>query len=136
MQLIPVETLPSIRVIPFLWAMLETRDPKVNISHKRMPTLDEHAKFVLNHPYRCWYIILQNGKWVGNIYLTKENEIGINLVPEARGLGIGTQAVRQLMSKKGPGRYLANISPGNVDSQLFFEFLGFKLIQYTYEMEP
>src|SRR5215467_13405872 len=113
MQLIPIEQLPPIRVIPFLWSMLKLRDPKINISHKIMPTIHDHVRFIENHPYRGWYIILQNGKWVGNIYLSQANEIGLHLLPEARGLGIGTKAVKKIMEKYGKRRYLANIAPSN-----------------------
>ena len=27
------------------------------ISHKSLPTFQEHKKFVLNHPYRVWFIV-------------------------------------------------------------------------------
>jgi RimJ/RimL family protein N-acetyltransferase len=135
MQLIPIEELPPTRVIPFLWGMLASRNPHVNISHHEMPSMDQHAKFVKSHPYQGWFLILQNGKWVGNIYLTQANEIGIHMLPEARGLGIGRTAVQELMAKYGARRYLANISPSNPGSIDFFKSLGFKMIQYTFEKE-
>ena len=61
----------------FLFNHLKERDPKDNISHKKIPTYDEHVKFVLSEPYLKWYIILQKNKKIGSIYLTSQNEIGI-----------------------------------------------------------
>ena len=41
----------------FLYELLKNKDPNSNISHKKMPTYDEHVKFVLSKPYTNWYII-------------------------------------------------------------------------------
>ena len=46
----------------FLFKLLKERDPKANISHKKMPTYVEHSKFVLSKPYSKWYIIFLRNK--------------------------------------------------------------------------
>ena len=35
----------------FLYELLSERDPVANISHKQMPTYDEHIRFVTSKPY-------------------------------------------------------------------------------------
>ena len=47
-----------------------------------MPTYNEHIEFVVNHPYRYWYIIEKLDKFIGSVYLTEQNIIGLNLYSE------------------------------------------------------
>ena len=71
----------------FLYNLLKERDPRANISHKKMPTYNEHVMFVSSRPYSKWYVILYG-----------------------------------------------NVSPKNKKSIRFFKNNGFKLIQYTFEL--
>lgn len=118
----------------FLYELLSERDPVANISHKKMPTYDEHVRFVTSKPYLRWYVVYYNGKKSGSVYLTRQNEIGIFVKKEWQGKGIGSQILELIIEKNGPGRYLANISPKNKKSIEFFKNNGFNLIQYTYEL--
>tara|TARA_Y100001968_G_C19260693_1_gene669097 strand:- start:476 stop:919 length:444 start_codon:yes stop_codon:yes gene_type:complete len=61
-----------------LYTILDSR--KFNISHSSMPTYSEHCNFVQNNPYRFWYFVEKNSKIIGTIYITYENNIGINLI--------------------------------------------------------
>jgi len=135
MQLLPIADLPKDKVKQFLWEMLEERPPHVSISHKGMPSRHQHERFIDAKPYRGWFIIEDVGEWVGNCYITHTREIGIHIRPGWQNKGYGSQSVRRLMEKFGPGRFLANIAPSNVGSQDFFRGLGFKCIQYTFELE-
>ena len=135
MKLIPIADLSKPRVKQFLWEMLEQREPHVNISHRSMPKRQEHDRFVDANLYRGWFIISQDEVWIGNCYITHSYEIGIHLLPAHQNKNYGTQAVQLLMEKYGPARFLANIAPRNIGSQDFFRKLGFKCIQYTFEME-
>ena len=119
----------------FLYDLLKDRDPKVNISHKKMPSFKEHIKFVKSKPYSKWYIIKQNNEKVGSIYLSKQNEIGLFMKNNVQGQNIGTKALKLLIMKNPKKRILANINPENKKSIKFFEKNGFKLIQYTFELE-
>ncbi len=119
----------------FLYDLLKNRNPNVNISHKKMPKFKEHIKFVDSKPYSKWYIIKQNNEKVGSIYLSKQNEIGLFLKNNVQGQNIGTQALKLLIMKNPKKRILANINPKNKKSIKFFEKNGFKLIQYTFELE-
>ena len=118
----------------FLYQLLSERKSIQNISHKKMPTYDEHIEFVNSNPYSKWYIIEIDNEKVGSIYLTKQNEIGIFLKQKFQGNRIGTEALNHLIIKNPGLRYLANINPKNTESIKFFKKLGFKLIQYTYEL--
>jgi hypothetical protein len=116
----------------FLYKLLKLRNPKINISHKKMPSFKEHMKFVMNRPYSKWYVIYYKKKKVGSAYLTKQNEIGIHLNTNQR---IYQDAIKQIMMKNPRKRYLANLSPQNMNGIKFFKKCGFTLIQQTYELD-
>ena len=61
----------------FLFELLKQREGRVNISHKSTPDWEEHLQYVKNHDYQSWDIIWIDETRVGNIYLTKKDEIGI-----------------------------------------------------------
>jgi len=118
----------------FLFELLKERDPRANISHKKMPSYDKHIKFIKSKPYTRWYIILKSKERVGSIYLSKNDEIGIFLSKEYQKKNIGNTALVELIRKNPRKRYLANVNPKNKKSSTFFKKNNFKLIQHTYEM--
>lgn len=116
-----------------LYELLKSRDESVNISHKTMPSYASHCRFIKKCPYPHWYLIEINGIFVGSIYLSYDNEIGIFLFPDEQKKGYGAKAVQALLKKCGSRRYFANIAPTNKASARMFKKLGFRLIQHTYE---
>ena len=122
----------------FLYDLLVQRDPKAFISHshEKMPTYEQHVKFVKSKPYQKWYIIKFQNEKVGSISLSKQNEIGIWLMKDTVGKGIGTMALKLFLKLVPRSKYIANISPKNLESMKFFKKNGFKLIQHTYELIP
>ena len=120
--------------VRFLYNQLKERDPKINISHKKMPSYSEHTKFVLSKPYSKWYIIYYKNRKVGNVYLSKMNEIGIFILKTIKIKGLGSLVLEQILEKNPKTRYLANVNPKNIKSAEFFKKNGFKLIQHTYEL--
>jgi len=118
----------------FLFSLLKERDPKINISHKKIPTYKQHKKFVSSKPYKKWHIIKFNKIKIGLIYLSKNNEIGIFIKKDFQNHKFGDDVLRIFMLRHPQDRYLANISPKNKKSIKFFTNNGFKLIQYTYEL--
>ncbi len=120
----------------FLYELLKERDPKNNISHKKIPSFFQHIKFVKYKPYSKWYIIYIDKKKCGTIYLTELNEISFQLKKEFQLEKIETCVLKLIMEKNPHSRYLANISPNNKKKIRFFKKNGFKLIQYTYEFVP
>ena len=119
----------------FLYNLLKERDSRVNISHKKMPNIKQHEKFILSKLYSKWYVIQDFEEDIGSIYLTKDNEIGIFLIKKIHGKGVGFSALQLLIEKNPRSRYLANVNPKNKKSIQFFKTNGFKLIQHTYELE-
>lgn len=125
-----------------LYDLLSERTPEQSISHRKMPTWDEHVEFFNSRPYKEWYLI-QNKRieyepecsvieQVGSCYLTKQNEIGIFIFNKHQGNGYGKASVKELMTRN-DGPFLANINPRNFVSQGMFESLGFERIQETFK---
>ena len=128
--------------IPLLYQILSERPLEHGISHTEMPSMQEHIEFVLNHPFRHWLLIQEDGAYIGAIECLPTNEFGIHILNEFQGKGYGKQAAKLFMETHEPspaipavrnGNWLANCSPKNTKSQKFFEGLGFVPIQTTNE---
>lgn len=131
MKLVDVYQRPDRALI--LHRLLEEREPEANISHKAMPSWDEHVRFVESKPYQAWYFIEHEDEVTGACYLSKQDEIGVFVFKEHQGKNYGPWAIDALMLKHGKRRYLANVSPKNIRSLEVFRNLGFKPIQVTHE---
>ncbi len=119
--------------IEFLYELLNERNSKSNISHKKMPTFNQHTKFIISKPYSKWYIIYYNDKKAGSIYLSRQNEIGIHIKKNMPITIIFLSSLKILIKKNPRKQFLANISPSNIYYQNLFKKFGFKIIQYTFE---
>lgn len=130
-----------------LYEILKSRsteaDPHINISHRALPAYAKHLAFVRSHPYRSWYFVKVDGLVAGSVNVTKLNEVGIVLLPDYRGRGIGKQALQMLLARSKPlpaipshrvGRFVAHINPSNERSIRLFTGLGFKHVQNTYQL--
>lgn len=120
-----------------LYELLAERPEEANISHKKMPTWDEHKHFVnvtSHNLYQDW-IILKNEdqEVVGSVYLTMNREVGIAIFKKHQGKGYGKEAIEAIRAKY-PGPLYANIAPKNEASRAFFLSMGFELIQHTYKL--
>lgn len=131
MELVDVYKDPAI-AIDVLYRLLKERTPEQSISHRKMPTMEEHIAFVMSRPYRAWYLIQGPiSSPLGSIYLSKQREIGISIFRNIRGMGYGSEALRAMMSEhRGP--FYANVSPYNEPSARFFEKHGFTIRQLTF----
>ena len=118
----------------FLYELLKTRDPLANISHKKMPSYDEHVNFILSNPYSIWYTVVYESKKIGSIYLSKQDEIGISLVDNSLYDKIGKSMIKLLIKNNPRKRYLSKVSPQNKKLQNFFVNNGFTSLEYTYEI--
>ena len=119
----------------FLFDLLQERDSKINISHKRMPTWEEHVKFIKSKPYSKWYVIQNKDKKIGSLYLSKQNEIGIHLLKKFEKESIHLESIKKLMSLNPEITFRANVSPTNKNYITLFKKLGFKMVQHTYELD-
>ena len=118
----------------FLYDLLKNKDPNANISHKKMPTYNEHLKFIKSRPYRKWYIVKYGGLKIGSVYLTSQNEVGIFIKKSFQNKKYGGIILSQLIQENPRRRYLANVNPKNIRSEKFFKSHGFKFIQKTFEL--
>ena len=119
----------------FLYEHLKNKDPSTNISHKKMPSYDEHVEFVMSKPYTNWYIIECDKKNVGSTYLSKLDEIGISINEGYEFDQIAKTALKLLIKLNPRKRYLANVSPKDIRLQEFFLKSGFTGFENVYEMK-
>ena len=119
---------------PFLYDLLKARDSLANISHKKVPSYNEHVNFILSNPYTIWYIIEYEGKKIGSVYLSKHDEIGISLVDNSLYNKIGKSIIKLLIKNNPRKHYLAKVSPRNKKLQNFFVNNDFTGLEYTYEI--
>ena len=140
----------------FMYELLRIRsqedDPYVNISHRALPSWEDHAAFVLSKPYYLWFLIQAKDvtkpgipwAWVGSLSVTDRNEIGIMLSPHYRRRGIAREAIQHLLNiypplpakpSHRPGTFVANINPANLASIKLFTGLGAVHIQNTYQFQ-
>jgi hypothetical protein len=64
--------------IEILYKHLKNREYVV--SHKLMPSYQNHITFVKSRPYRYWAMVFENSSTVGEVYLQADNSIGLNLL--------------------------------------------------------
>ena len=119
----------------FLYELLLQRKKIVNISHKKMPTYEEHVKFIESEPYSKWYIIQIDDKKIGSIYLTKENEIGIHFFTQYEESERFQNVIKEFFLKEPQDRFFMNVSPKNEQYIDLAKKLGFHLVQHTYERD-
>ncbi len=112
------------------------------ISHKSLPTFQEHKKFVLNHPYRVWFIVKNKYDDIGTVYILKNNSIGINLFKEKT--TATPWIIKKILSKYKPLKEIKsvraaefdfNVSPGDADYISILKKMGARLAQSTYVFE-
>lgn len=121
-----------------LYYLLQERQSDESISHKEMPSYQDHVRFVTSEPYKEWWV-LQNdvGQVVGCCYLTNDYEIGISIFDIFRGRRYATKAIQTVIELYPDKELKANINPRNQKSINLFVNNGFILynisdVQHTY----
>ena len=124
--------------VKILYKLLKKR--KFKISHKTIPSYENHKKFVYSNPYRKWFLIKFDESYLGNFYLTYQNIIGINLInydDNAQLLSI----LKFIIEKYKPlkeipsirnSNFLINTSPSNLELNKKLKKMGYQVIQNTY----
>ena len=72
---IPISNPAKEKEIDFLHKLLLSRE--FYISHRKLPSLEDHRIFVLNHPYRNWSLVLCDKTAIGSIYSGFDNSVEI-----------------------------------------------------------
>lgn len=97
---------PTTNQITTLFSIIKSR--KHNISNTIAPTRSEHIAFVNNHPYRAWYLIKIESKFIGSAYVMHDNCIGITLLSEINSL---PQVLSLIFKKHKPLKQIKSIRP-------------------------
>lgn len=127
----------NIAHIKILFEFLKKK--KYNISHNDVIDFGDHSHFVSKHPYRKWFLIKYQNRFMGSIYVTYENTIGINIINyEERLLKECLNNLFKIIKPLPPlpsirnKNFLINISPENEFFKKFLQRLGSTKIQETY----
>ena len=123
--------------IEALYWLLKGRTQK--ISHQSLPSFEEHKAFVLNHPYREWFLIEENKKFIGSIYILENNCVGVNIS------GSNEIAIRKslqwILANHKPlpkikslrnENFHINVHPENETMSHVLSEMNSSLIEYTY----
>jgi len=140
-----IDVYSSREAVQVLWELMLERatEDSYNISFT-MPDRQSHEAFIARSPFAHWYLIQDDGAWIGYVSASWRNEIGIVLFQTYRGQGYGRAALEKLLklarpfpAKPGdsPGHFVANINPENAQSIHLFQSLGFELIQHTFALK-
>jgi hypothetical protein len=120
-----------------LYELLKNR--KFNISNQILPDFNEHKSFVLNNPYRAWYLVEVNNLFVGTVYLLKDNCVGIYV--EGNDQFIIKKIVSWILENKKPlpaiksvraENFHVNLAFNNKVLSSIFQDMGADPIQVTY----
>ena len=126
--------------IKILFELLKERKHK--ISHNVLPPFKKHERFVLNAPYRAWYLIHSDSLCLGSLYLNEDNSIGVNLKDES--MGVISQCIdfitsnhilREEIKSKVPPYFFINVPFENKGFKKTMKELGYRPIQTTYLLE-
>ena len=127
------------RHLRFLYDLLRERldSANVNISHRRMPSYEDHCEFVeRGSGYAAFWVIANEGdptQLYASFYVTERREVGLFVAKGHQGKGYGKWILSEFL-KEFPGEYFANIHPENCRSKRFFRDMGFEPCQHTYRI--
>jgi hypothetical protein len=121
-----------------LYTLLSGRQHK--ISHQQMPSYAEHERFVASHPYRAWFLVKFHENYVGTVYITDRNSIGVNVKDDvvAQILPLIFEKIcsdfpplPEIKSLRS-GHFSVSVAPSNKTLAAALEGSGLRLAQLTY----
>jgi hypothetical protein len=126
--------------ISVLYDLISKRSHK--ISHADLPSYDEHSKFVLNHPYLCWYLIRSSTDYVGSFYIKADNSIGFNVQkPDKELVRLCLQFVKKHFIPQPeepsvvPNYFYLNVAASNLELIDIMNDLKVPKIQLSFKLE-
>jgi RimJ/RimL family protein N-acetyltransferase len=134
--------------LAILYSHLEQRTPEQSISHKTMPTWDQHCAFIGSRPHAAWWLVYDRIEaegdsegaceyvCIGQAYFTRGREIGIAIGDAYQRQGYASEIITKVIEMVPRGPVFANVSPHNIASQKLFESLGFSVVQLTFRLDP
>lgn len=127
LRLVSVYDCPA--AVKHLYALLVERLPSESINHRATPAYEDHAAFIASRPYEAWYVVEADGRQAGAVLVGKDGAIGISVLREFQGRGVGPAAVKEAMARHPHERFFARINPANARSAHVFTKLGFEIIE-------
>lgn len=129
---------PNELQIEKLYELLALR--KHNISHKDMPSYEDHENFVLEHTYRAWFLVYVDQQCIGSLYLNTDNTIGLNVcdgrvkecIDDCISFIKNNYEPYSSIPSKRSGVFAINISPENDELLGEIEKRGYEPVQVTY----
>lgn len=129
--------IPTSNQVSDLYELLLER--KNSISHIDIPSLNEHNKFVLSHPYVAWYLIYKRKKLFGSLYVHSDNSIGLNVNQSTKEdvseiiffIKANHKPLPSLKSVR-RGDFFMNVSSSNADLIKCLQQLGKEEIQRSF----
>ena len=123
-----------------LYDLLKTRI--FNISNTQLPSLEEHKNFVVNNPYRAWYLIERNKCFIGSVYLLKNNCVGIYVSKQEDGVIRAIinwilkykKPLPEIKSVRAPYFHI-NVSPNNLALAATLQDMHYKAVQITWSLQ-
>ena len=138
MKFIEINNAIDKRNLNFLYKLLKSRE--FFISHKEMPSFEEHTNFVKNHPYYKWFIIENLSNLIGSLYIHKDNSIGLDMLNEFEIFIPNVLLFLEKRYKPLPyiksvrsKNFFLNISPQNKRIQDLLISSGYEISQVSYE---
>lgn len=135
-RLIEVRQSPPQWVQEFLWKILKERPKEAALAD--MPTWEQHQQFVLyGNEFLAWYVIHAEIEKayhpVGNIYLTRQGEVGIAILERYQRRGYAKKAIKEVMKRHPMQRYKAQVANLNYRSHALWVSMGGEVVSSTYE---
>ena len=128
--------------IKALFKILKDRKINSSISHKKLPTYKEHKKFVLSMPYRYWLFIRGENINLGSVFVSRNNEISINLLEndestyaEVLHFVINNFKPLKAIPSKRNSNFILNISPKNKFVLNILKKFKIEKVQETYKVD-
>jgi hypothetical protein len=131
--------IPTDQQIIILYELLKLRIH--NISLDSIPSFSEHSNFVRNNPYCSWFLLCLKDRYIGSIYTTLENFLGINILDPYLEYCL-EPVVTKVMSELEPlpmvtsvraGYFSINVPFSNKTMATRLETMGFIPSQITYK---
>jgi GNAT superfamily N-acetyltransferase len=115
----------------FLYGVLIERlkDPDSNISHKAMPSWEDHVAYLHSGVYQAHYLAVLGAHddiCIGHCYVDKDDHVGVYIHPLYRRRGFATWMLGELIKRHPPPLY-ANVNRHNMASLKLFDAMGFRL---------
>ena len=131
---------PDQEQIKTLYHLLKSRQH--NISNQAETSFSDHSKFVSEHPYRAWFLILVNDQYIGSVYISNDNTIGINIPDDfireylLAIIGQVESMFRPLVGVRSvrASHFSINVPPSNSEMIKTLEQAGYLPKQFTYSL--